>query len=166
MKINDDHMFHGAALTQIAEHPQFTAINSFIFKREKSRCGFTVNDDIGIYLKYANEPHGGYDEYKFTFTREHLEELTALKAKRRTVVIGLVCVKDKEICALPLDDFLRLIKMRRDEVGTEEEQYQVLVTAPEHSNFRVYVNVPAAKGKTLGMRLIPRKNFPNALFRS
>ena len=30
MKIRDDHMFHGAALIQIAEHPRFTAINSLV----------------------------------------------------------------------------------------------------------------------------------------
>jgi len=28
MNIDDNHMYHGAALIQIAEHPQFTAINS------------------------------------------------------------------------------------------------------------------------------------------
>jgi hypothetical protein len=27
MKIADDHLYHGAALLQIAEHAQFTAIN-------------------------------------------------------------------------------------------------------------------------------------------
>jgi len=35
--IDDDHMFHGAALTQIAEHPAFTAINSFEDNGDKSR---------------------------------------------------------------------------------------------------------------------------------
>ena len=28
MKIDDDHMYHGAVLLQIAEHPRFTAINT------------------------------------------------------------------------------------------------------------------------------------------
>lgn len=28
MKIHDDHLYHGAALTQIAEDDQFTAINA------------------------------------------------------------------------------------------------------------------------------------------
>jgi len=29
MRINDDHMYHGAALTQIVEHPTFKAVNAF-----------------------------------------------------------------------------------------------------------------------------------------
>ena len=41
MKINDDHMFHGAALTQIAEHHQFTAINGIRIGKKLSRCAFS-----------------------------------------------------------------------------------------------------------------------------
>ena len=58
MKINDDHMYHGAALTQIAEHPQFTAINAFKHANRPSRSAFRINDDIGVYLKYASKPKG------------------------------------------------------------------------------------------------------------
>ena len=67
MKINDDHMYHGAALTQIAEHEQFTAINAFEHGGKTSRSAFIVNHDIGVYLKYAGKPVGRYKEYQFTF---------------------------------------------------------------------------------------------------
>jgi hypothetical protein len=36
------------ALTQVAEHPAFTAINAFKTDGEKSRCAFRINDSIGI----------------------------------------------------------------------------------------------------------------------
>lgn len=45
MKMNNDHMYHGAALTQIAEHPEFTAIKTikncdrFILHRGNPRIG-------------------------------------------------------------------------------------------------------------------------------
>jgi hypothetical protein len=55
MKINDDHMYRGAALTQIAEHPRFTAINAFKF----SRSAFKANDGIGIYIGAPDEKNKG-----------------------------------------------------------------------------------------------------------
>lgn len=35
MKINKDHLYQGAALTQIAEHEKFTTLNAFIYKGKK-----------------------------------------------------------------------------------------------------------------------------------
>ena len=83
MKINDDHMYHGAALTQIAEHPQFTAINSFHRGSQKSRSAFRVNDDVGIYLKYSRNATPAFGEYPFTFSEPNLEEIEALSQKNR-----------------------------------------------------------------------------------
>jgi hypothetical protein len=65
MKINDDHLFHGAALTQIAEHPQFTAINAVRFKGVLSRSAFRINDSLGVYLKYAQKPKQPAGDYIF-----------------------------------------------------------------------------------------------------
>ena len=56
MKINDDHMYHGAALTQIAEHPTFKAVNAFWLNGKKSNAAFRINDTTGIYVKYAGFP--------------------------------------------------------------------------------------------------------------
>lgn len=56
MRINKDHKYHGAALTQIAEHTAFSAINAFEDDLAKSRCAFRVNGDIGIYIKYNAKP--------------------------------------------------------------------------------------------------------------
>ena len=93
-------MYHGAALTQVAEYPTFKAINSFEPKKgEKSRSAFSVNHDTGIYLKYASAPNKAFREYSFVFTRANFDELEALKAKYGSrVFIILVCVKAKEIC--------------------------------------------------------------------
>jgi hypothetical protein len=54
MKITDEHMIHGAALTQIAEHKQFTSINAFIHKGKTSRSAFKINDGIAVFLKFAS----------------------------------------------------------------------------------------------------------------
>jgi hypothetical protein len=136
MHIHDDHMYHGAALTQIAEHPAFTAINAFKNNGEKSRCAFRINDGIGIYVKYASAPKGAYSEYPFTFRRQHLEELALLNEKCGKVFAVLVCIRDKEICVLSLYELNRLIAARKRALGETEEQYQVLVTAHTNKQFR------------------------------
>ena len=82
MYIDDQDLYHGAALAQIARHPEFTAINVMKINNTPSRSIFFVNDDIGIYLKYAGRPIGTYREYSFTFTNEHFDELAKLQAKR------------------------------------------------------------------------------------
>jgi hypothetical protein len=108
-------MYHGAALTQIAEHPQFTAINAFHRGTEKSRCGFLVNDDIGIYLKYATKKTSSFGEFVFTFTKSHIAEIDALAVKAEKTFVVLICVKAKEICCIRRKELHALIARRRRE---------------------------------------------------
>jgi hypothetical protein len=164
MRINDDHMYHGAALTQIAEHPAFTAINAFKINGDKSRCAFRVNDAIGTYIKYASEPKGKHGEYLFTFQQAHLDELAKLREKSGRVFAVLVCIKDKEICVLSQAELDKLIAIRRKWFGEPEEQYQIIVTAEANKQFRVYVNAPGVKGMKMGEIKVKRKAFPEVLF--
>jgi hypothetical protein len=164
MKINDDHMYHGAALTQIAEHPTFKAINAFWRSGKKSSCAFRINDTTGIYIKYAGAPRGQAKEYVFTFTKPNLEELANLREHCTKVFVVLVCIETKEICVISYGQLQQLINLRRRVQGHEEEQYQLLVTAPINKQFRVYVNRPARKGIMLGQELVRRNAFPELLF--
>ena len=78
--------------------------------------------------------------------------------------IALVCVKDREIACLTFKQLKDLVARRRKAKGTSEEQYVVLVTAPEGKSLRAYVNAPSKRGRILGRLLINRKLFPGALF--
>ena len=165
MKIADDHMYHGAALLQIAEHPGFTAINSIEVSGQKSRSAYRINDNIGIFLKYASKPSRNLGEYAFTFTDAHLQELAEIDSQMVNTFIALVCVKDREIACLPLARLQKMVERRRKEKGALEEQYVVLVTAPEGKGLRAYVNWPDTKKTILGKELIiKRQAFPDALF--
>ncbi|MBZ5668811.1 MAG: hypothetical protein LAO04_03670 [Acidobacteriia bacterium] len=166
MRINDDHMYHGAALTQIAEYPGFKAINTFELKEsEKSSSAFTINQNTGVYLKYSSKPTKGFKEYVFTFTQAHFDELKSLRDHYAVrVFIVLVCIKAKEICVLTLDELEAHRQGREDAFGGPEPQYQLLVTVPPNKSFRVYMNTPGKKGRSLKQQIVSRNSFPRAIF--
>jgi hypothetical protein len=166
VRINNDHMYHGAVLTQIAEHSQFTTINAFRVEGVVSRSAFKVNDDIGVYLKYASKPSTGYDEYVFTFHGTHLAELENLSRRAPSVYLALVCIQDREICGLHYGDFMAMITARREAQGSTESQYTVLVTATKGKSFRVYMNAPGVRKTMLSLPLVvSRRAFPDMIFR-
>ena len=166
MKIDDDHMYHGAVLLQIAEHPRFTAINTIELSGQKSRSAYRINDRIGIFLKYASKPSAkNFREYAFTFTNDHLRELNEVASQVASTFIALVCVEDRQIACLTLSQLQELVRLRRTAKGTDEEQYVVLVRAPQGKRLRAYVSVPGRRKKILEKELfISRKAFPDVLF--
>ena len=165
MNIHDDHMYHGAALIQIAEHEQFTAINSLKVGGEVVRVAYEVNNDIAVYLKYATTPTKGFSEYPFTFTKHHLDELATISKTNPKTFIALVCVKDRAICCISYSQLRTLVDRRAKEFGGPENQYVLLVTAPENKSFRVYVNTPGKRKQILGKaETVARKAFPSLLF--
>ncbi len=171
--IDKDHLYYGAAVIQIAEHPSFTAINDFKRRRKTIRCAYWVNQDIGIYLKYRTNADrevswGSKDanEYDFVFTKDSLTHLAAMSQKARRAFVGFVCVQDKQICCLSVDELNTLIAARRSSKGAAEAQYTIVVALPEGSKFRVYVTPPNRRNKVLGRPiLVARKDFPDKLFR-
>ena len=112
MHIDDDHMYHGAALIQIAEHEQFTAINALTLGKKPVSNWFKINDHIAVYFKYAAEEKKPYGEYVFTFKSEHLRTIRAIAGVHDRVVIALVCVEAREICAITADDLAAMIAER------------------------------------------------------
>ena len=101
MPFSNENQYHGAALSQIAEHQLFTAINGVRIDGQLSRSAYRVNDNIGVYLKYASVPTG--NSYGFTFSSEHIDELIHLETLCARVYIALICVQDKEICCIQYD---------------------------------------------------------------
>lgn len=163
MKINDDHMYHGAALTQIAEHELFTSINAVKFDGHLSRSAFRVNEDIGIYIKYAGRPTGS--DYIFTFTNANKTELARLMGRCDNVHLALVCVKDRQVCCISLAEFEAWLENRRVELGRVEATSTILVNLPIGKAFRVNMNQPGRRKIYLdNPQIVPRNRFPNILF--
>lgn len=53
MKIRTEHLNLGAALIQIAEDDNFTAINPLRLQGEKINNAFLINADTCVFLKYG-----------------------------------------------------------------------------------------------------------------
>lgn len=157
-------MFHGAALTQIAEHDLFTAINSLTNNGSKSRSSFWVNKDIGIFLKYARKANASHQEFPFNFTQENIREIEEIHSKLEKVFLIFVCAGAKEICCISYDQFTNLLAFRKKRRGIDEDKYTILVTVPSGKSCRVYMNVPGRKNTKLGEIIIPRNDFPSTIF--
>ena len=161
-------MYHGAALIQIAEHPNFTAINSLKLSGNTIRVAYKINDDIAVYFKYASKPAGRFQEYVFTFTKSHLEELDHIADANSKCYVALVCVKDREVCCLSHAQLQQLFSRRKaalDKLGKAEDSLTVLVTAPKKKSLRIYVNSPGERKIILGKALIVNRNaFPENIF--
>lgn len=165
MKIDDDHLFHGAALIQIAEDPHFTAINTLQYKGKSCKVAYRINDTIAVYLKYASTPLKSTNEFQFVFTTSQLRELEGIAQVEEKLFLALVCVKDREICGIPYSLLLDLIARRRAAKGSRESQYSLLVTVEQGKSLRVYVNEPGRRMQILGKPLVVSRNaFPAVLF--
>ncbi|MBI5761042.1 MAG: hypothetical protein HZA46_21165 [Planctomycetales bacterium] len=165
MTIHDDHLYHGAALIQIAEDQRFTAINSLNLPTGVSRSAYRINDTIGVYVKYASKPKGSAKEYQFTFLKDHLDELEAIEKVVPNVFIALVCVHGRETCCLSHGELKKLVGYRRNDVGDDEDQYVILVTMPKGKGFRAYVNASGVRKQFAGTQLvIARNRFPRVIF--
>jgi hypothetical protein len=162
MHIDDDHMYHGAALIQIAEQKEFKAINAF--HDINARGAFQINNNIGVYIKHALNATNAHKEYVFAFSAKNISEIENLKDLGHKVFIVLVCIKVRQICCLTIDQFDKLISERERARGESESQYTILVTAHANQQFRVYVNQPRKKNRTLGEILVKRKSFPSIIF--
>lgn len=164
MKITDEHQFHGAALCQIAEHEQFTAINAVHFGGIVSRSAYRINDSIFTYLKYCTYKNAN-GEFVFTFTDQNKSELADLAKKGKKVFLVLVCIESREICVYEYGKFLRTLAKREKIQGGPDNATTLLVELEPNKSFRVFMNYPGKKNLMIGQPdVVARKDFPNVLF--
>jgi len=165
MKIRDDHMYHGAALNQVAEHKLFTAINSLKIGRKLYQNAYKINDEIALLLKYATKETKAHFEFVFTFSKQQLADLLKVRNGNAKTFVALICVGAREICCISYEELTSMIDARKAAKGAPEDQYTVLVTVPDGKSMRVYVNAPGVKMKTLGKaKIVKRTDFPRRIF--
>jgi hypothetical protein len=140
MKIDRFQLYHGAALTQLVEHPPFKALN-----KASGRYGhYQLNTDRHLFVKYAS----GLSPWHFTYTGQ---ELAAISEDRpdHHVFLVMAC-GEATVCALSLEEFHAI-------ADHDNENGQWLrVEAPPRRQMRVY--------GSRGHLLVPHNAYPAKLF--
>ena len=145
MKIQDKDYYHGAALTQIIEHPQFTALN----KVNKKYGHYLINHDIRLLVKLCTAMDS---PWSYTFWPDDLTTIQQDISAGAKTFICLICGLDT-ICIL------------------NAEQIQMLIDLDAAGSQWIRVEVHTKKGSLWVQgqrgeyhRAIPHNAFPDALF--
>ncbi len=124
MKIQEQDLYHGAALTQIVESTSFTALN-----RDPDKYGlYVINHDRRVLIKHTTKlRHDG--KYQFTFGTNDLDALNQHGAHPEKTFVALVCAQ-QVICGMDLTQLGGIIDL--DAGG----QQWVTVEAPPGKSLR------------------------------
>ena len=144
MKVQQQDLFHGAALTQIVEHPSFKALN-----RASAKYGhYLVNTDRQVFVKYRTNEK---PPWQHTVQPDELVALSSAIESTDHVFLCLVC-GPVTVCAL------------------DREQINALVDVTSPTAQWIRVDVPPAGSCHLSgsqgklKRTIPHKAFPDGIF--
>jgi hypothetical protein len=145
MKISENDFYHGAALTQIVEHPSFKALN-----KATAKFGhFIVNKDITVLVKYRKKARGS--SWVFTFSLDDMQTISHDARTGKRPYVALVC-GDITVCGLTIDQLRQTIDLRSNRGQT------LTVNTPR----RLSIRISGSKGKLPGT--IAHKAFPDMLF--
>jgi hypothetical protein len=144
MKIQDQDLYHGAALTQIVEHASFKALN-----RGSEKYGhYLVNKDQHVFIKYRT---AGGTSWTFTMQGDELKAIRDQINGKSRVFLCLVC-GDVTVCALDQDQIASVIDLK-----SSTSQW-IKVTVPAGKSCRV----SGSQGSL--QRVIPHNSFPEKIF--
>lgn len=108
--IKEFEFFHGAALVSLVHNKK---IYSIVTYPSAYNASYVINDGVGIYIKYSKKR---LSPWRFTFLKEHQDEILEMKKKYEKVYILLVCNDDGIACL----DFTQL-KLVLDHFHEEAE---------------------------------------------
>lgn len=146
MKVQEKDLYHGAALTQIVEHPSFKALN----KADDKYGHYLVNHDRRILAKYTKKVDS---PWQFTFSEDDMRIVgDNLRTKGDTrAFICLVC-GDKTVCLLDEKEIWEVLDLSR--VAWQ----WIKVDAPKGCSMHV------AGSKGVCKRTVSHSCFPDKLF--
>lgn len=145
MKIQEQDIYHGPALMQIAEHKSFKALN----KADERYGHYLVNADIRLWAKHSTAGEG---PWSFTFHPTDLEGLRDDLETGASVYVALTC-GHHTICCLSAKDLETLIDL------DDTVQQWVRVEAPAGKQMRVTGSLSSKQPL-----LVAHNSFPNRLF--
>ena len=173
VKIFDRQVYHGSALIQIAEHDKFTSINRIDLQGVGFRSVFSVNEEIGIFLKYATTPSNTEPlEYSFRFSKGNMDGIKVLKKDLGDAYALLIVSDDardiNEICCVPYRMLAELkgYRDRRNEALGKNKEFGVdlYVQIRNGQLFEVNVKSPGKPGYAWREKVTEELPFPDIIF--
>jgi len=144
MKIQEQDLYHGAALTQIVEHLSFKALN-----RASIKYGhYLVNADRQVFVKYRKSKTS---PWIFTLQPAEVQAIASAIAAPHKVFLCLVC-GNMTVCALTVADIQTVIDTK------SKSQQWVRVEVPKSGS----CHVSGTSGKM--KKTVPHKSFPDNVF--
>ena len=144
--IKEFEFFHGLVFARIIHGIQ-DSISVKAFPTE-SNSSYVINNQIGIYIKYSTKR---MTPWRFTFKKEHQEEIDQMKKSMEKVFLLLVCNDDGIVC-LSYDELRQIL----------DEQHEPIewISASRHK--REMYAIKGSNGK-LGFKIGPN-DFPKKIF--
>ncbi len=145
--IKEFEFFHGLVFARILHGTQCPLyIRTF---QSVSNASYVVNDTIGIYIKYSAKR---MTPWRFTFMKDHQEELDLLKSNFKNVFLVLVCNDDGVVC-LSYSELTKILDNQHDPIEW--------ISATRHK--REMYSVRGSNGE-LDFK-IGQNDFPEKIFR-
>ena len=91
--IKEFEFYHGALFSRIF-HGSKSAVSVKLFE-SASNSSYIVNGTVGIYVKYSSKR---MTPWRFTFRKEHQNEIELMKKHCERVFLLLVCYDDGVVC--------------------------------------------------------------------
>jgi hypothetical protein len=108
--IKEFEFFHGLVFAHILHGTQRRlSIKPF---QSISNASYVVNERIGIYIKYSAKR---MTPWRFTFMKDHRQEIDLLKSNFKKVFLVLVCNDDGLVC-LSYSEVKKLLDNRHDAI--------------------------------------------------
>ena len=92
MSIHAYEYYHGAALNRIIDSGKSLEIMTF---PSDSNSSITINKNIGVFFKYSQLR---ISPWRFTFKKEHQDELMQMKELHKKLFIVFICFDDGFAC--------------------------------------------------------------------
>lgn len=143
----DFEFFHGLVFARIlhgTRHP----LSARLFQ-SVSNASYVINDSIGIYIKYSSKR---LTPWRFTFKKEHQEEIDLMKSSFKNVFLILVCNDDGVVC-LSYSELKEILDNQHDPIEW--------ISATRHK--REMYSVKGSNGE-LDFK-IGQNEFPEKIFR-
>ena len=144
--IRDFEFYHGLVFARILHATQRPlSIRPF---QSVSNSSYVVNDRVGIFIKYSAKR---MTPWRFTFMKEHQQEIQLLKDSYQKAFLVLVCSDDGVVC-LSYDELKQILDNQHDPIEW--------ISATRHK--REMYSVKGSNGE-LDFK-IGQSEFPNKLF--